>query len=364
MEDMEMQSKRQANFELLRIVAMMMIIALHYLNKSDLILLYTQERSAVNYATHFVEAFCIVAVNCYVLLSGYFLAESAWKPGRVVSLVAQILFYSVLIPVILVCAGVISFGELSVYNWLTYVLPVETEHYWFGTAYLVMYALAPFLAAGAKAVEKKTLQFGIAFLVIFFSMWKSLLPAKLATDRYGYDYGWFLCLFLIAVYLRLYGCPKLEKKKNAVLLYAGMSLGIFLLTALSGVLAQVFAPFSYYMDMPDTYNHILCLLGSVGFFMVFKNMKPWEGKTADWVRRLSPYTFGVYLVHEHELVRYRWLEWLHVDGVWGSWMFIPHMIVCVLLIYAVGTGVDFVRTWLFGKIGRHITPPGAKRKTL
>ena len=93
-------------------------------------------------------------------------------------------------------------------------------------------------------------------------------------------------------------------------------------------------------------------------------MKPWEGKTADWVRRLSPYTFGVYLVHEHELVRYRWLEWLHVDGVWGSWMFIPHMIVCVLLIYAVGTGVDFVRTWLFGKIGRHITPPGAKRKTL
>ena len=171
MEDMEMQSKRQANFELLRIVAMMMIIALHYLNKSDLILLYTQERSAVNYATHFVEAFCIVAVNCYVLLSGYFLAESAWKPGRVVSLVAQILFYSVLIPVILICAGVISFGELSVYNWLTYVLPVETEHYWFGTAYLVMYALAPFLAAGAKAVEKKTLQFGIAFLVIFFSMW-------------------------------------------------------------------------------------------------------------------------------------------------------------------------------------------------
>lgn len=44
-----MQGKRQANFELLRIVAMLMIIALHYLNKSDLILLYTEEHSAVNY---------------------------------------------------------------------------------------------------------------------------------------------------------------------------------------------------------------------------------------------------------------------------------------------------------------------------
>ncbi len=349
-----MKPKRQANFELLRIVAMMMIIVLHYLNKSDLILLYTQERSMVNYATHMIEAFCIVAVNCYVLLSGYFLAESAWKPGRVVSLVAQILFYSLLIPVVLICVGIVSPGELSVYSWLNFALPVETEHYWFGTAYLVMYALAPVLAAGAKAVEKKTLQVSIVFLVFFFSIWKSLVPAKLATDRYGYEYGWFLCLFLIAVYLRLYGCPKLEKKRNAVFLYIGMSLGIFLLTALSGVLAQALAPFSYYMDMPDTYNHILCLLGSVGFFMIFKNMKPWEGKTADWVRRLAPYTFGVYLLHEHELVRYRWLEWLRVDTVWGSWMFIPHMIGCVVLVYAAGTGVDCVRGWIFGRIERRV----------
>lgn len=31
-----MQAKRQANFELLRIVAMLMIIVLHYLNKSEI----------------------------------------------------------------------------------------------------------------------------------------------------------------------------------------------------------------------------------------------------------------------------------------------------------------------------------------
>ena len=83
-----MKAKRQANFELLRIVAMMMIIVLHYLNKGDLLAAYTTDRSAVNYAAHLTEAFCIVAVNCYVLLGGYFLVESVWKPGRVVSLAA------------------------------------------------------------------------------------------------------------------------------------------------------------------------------------------------------------------------------------------------------------------------------------
>ena len=178
-----MRAKRQANFELLRIVAMLMIIVLHYLNKGGLLVDYTSDRTGVNYAAHLAEAFCIVAVNCYVLLSGYFLVESAWKPERVVSLAGQILFYSLLIPVVLCGAGVVPAGALSVYDWLNYVLPVETEHYWFATAYLLMYVFAPFLAAGVKKLEKRTLQIIIVMLVCYFSLWKSVVPVTLATDR-------------------------------------------------------------------------------------------------------------------------------------------------------------------------------------
>lgn len=342
-----MKAKRQANFELLRIVAMMMIIVLHYLNKGEMLTAYATDRSAVNYAAHLTEAFCIVAVNCYVLLSGYFLVESAWKPGRVVSLAAQILFYSVLIPVILICAGVISAGELSVYDWLNFVLPVETEHYWFATAYLVMYVLAPFLAEGARRVEKRTLQVVIGILVLYFSVWKSVLPVRLATDRYGYDFGWFVCLFLIAAYIRLYGLPKLERRRNAVLLYVGMCLGIFLLTAGVAAAAGKVAALEYYTDMPTTYDHILCLAGAIGLFMVCKDTRLPEGRLTAVIRGLAPYTFGVYLVHEHLLVRYEWMQWLGVDNVRGSWLFVPHMIGCVLVVYVTGTAADFVRERIF-----------------
>lgn len=342
-----MRSKRQANYELLRIVAMLMIITLHYLNKGNIATAYTSDRSAVNYVAHFIQSFCIVAVNAYVLLSGYFLAESSWRPGRVLSVVAQVLFYSVLIPVTLGIAGVISLGDLSVYDWLTYIWPIETEHYWFATAYLVMYLFAPFLAAGARAVGKRTLQIVICVLLLYFSVWKSLIPVVFATDRQGYDYGWFLCLFLIAAYIRLYGCPVLEKKRNAVLLYVCMGVCIFLLTAVSGVLARTMETFGYYMDATTSYNHILCLAGSVGFFMMFKDMQPWEGRAADLAVRLAPYTFGVYLLHEHILVRYEWMRWLRVEEVQGSFLFIPHMLGCVLLVYAAGTAVDYVRAGIF-----------------
>lgn len=353
-----MKAKRQANFELLRIVAMMMIIVLHYLNKGDLLAAYTTDRSAVNCAAHLTEAFCIVAVNCYVLLGGYFLVESVWKPGRVVSLAAQILFYSVLIPVVLICAGVVSAQELSVYDWLGFVLPVETEHYWFATAYLVMYAFAPFLAEGVRRVEKRTLQIVIGILVLYFSVWKSVLPVRLATDRYGYDFGWFLCLFLIAAYIRLYGLPKLERRRNAVLLYVGMSLGIFLLTAAAAVAAGKVTALEYYMDMPTTYNHILCFAGAIGLFMICKDTRLPEGRAAAVIRGLAPYTFGVYLVHEHLLVRYAWMQWLGVDYVRGSWLFVPHMTGCVLLIYATGTAVDYVRQKLFDGVRKRFRANG------
>lgn len=342
-----MQSKRQANFELLRIVAMLMIIVLHYLNKGNIIMGYMTDSSAEINTGRFIEAFCIVSVNCYVLISGYFLVESAWKPERIVTLAAQVLFYSVLIPIVLACIGVISFGDLSIYDWLNFVLPIEAEHYWFATAYLLMYVFAPLLAAGIRTVEKRTLQIVILVLVFYFSVWKSVLPVVIATDKYGYEYGWFLCLFLIAAYIRLYGCPVLERKTNALLLYVGMGIGIFLLSVVSGGLAETIKTFAYYTGMPATYNHIFCLLGSVGLFMVFKNMKPWEGRAASMIVKLSPYTFGVYLLHEHILVRSEWMLWLGIEHVWGSFLFIPHMIGCVLIVYAVGTVVDYVRARIF-----------------
>lgn len=344
-----MQSKRQANFELLRIVAMLMIIALHYLNKANFTTAYAKDPSVVNYAALLIDAFCAVAVNCYVLLSGYFLVESAWKPKRIVSLVAQVLFYSILvsIPFMLTHYGGLSFSGLSIYDWLQFVLPIETEHYWFATAYLIMYAFAPLLAAGVRAVEKCTLQIVIVVLVFYFCVWKSIIPVVFATDRYGYEFGWFLFLFLIAAYIRLYGCPALDKKKNAAMLYVCMGLCMFILSVVSGRLAQTIKAFANYMMAPTNYNHILCLFASVGLFMLFKNMKPWEGRIAEIIRRLAPYTFGVYLLHEHILVRYEWIQWLGVKRVRGSLLFVPHMIVCIVLVYAVGTAVDFVRAQLF-----------------
>lgn len=344
-----MSRKRQANFELLRVAAMFMIIILHYLVKGGIAVPvpFEADENPVAVLAWLIEAFCIVAVNCYVLISGYFLVESAWKPGRVASLLVQVLFYALLTPVVFLLTRVESAAGMGFYDWINCALPIETEHYWFATAYLMMYLFAPLLAAGIRQMEKRQLQIVMGLLLCFFSLGKTIFPVSLVTDRKGYDFGWFLCLFVAAGYLRRFGIPWLEKRSHALTAYVISCLAVWGLAMVSNRLGSRIDAFSYYADMPYTYNHVLCFTGAVSLFYVFKTMRIREGRFAWAVRKLAPYTFGVYLLHEHSLVRWEWMKWLGVEKVAGSFLFVPHMIGCVLLVYVVGTAVDAARAWVF-----------------
>ena len=348
-----MGAKRQANFELLRIIAMVMIITLHYLGKGGILMPYGENASLLNHAAWLIEAFCIVSVNCYILISGYFLVESEWKPKRIVSLVAQVLFYSIMIPVVMLCLGMISGSELSIYDWLNFIFPIQNGHYWFATHYVLFYLFVPVLAAGVQKLEKRTLQMVIIVLLLFFSVGKTLIPFHLVTDTDGYHYGWFLCLFLVAAYIRKYGISWLEKGKRGLCLYVSMCIFIWAVSALCGVAERKTGALSHYVDMPYTYNYFFVFIGSVGLFYMFRNLHIREGKVADVIRKLAPYTFGIYLLHVHNLVIDKIMYyWLGAEKVQGKWLFIPHMIMCVVIVYIVGTVVDFVRAYLFAWVGQ------------
>ena len=68
--------KRLVNFELLRIVAMMMVIALHYISRGLAVEKLSVDNSLSNCLWWLILAVCNVAVNAYVLISGYFLVDS------------------------------------------------------------------------------------------------------------------------------------------------------------------------------------------------------------------------------------------------------------------------------------------------
>lgn len=352
--------KRQANFEILRVVAMAMIVTLHFLQRGGILVPLYEEINIVNTTGWLIKSFCIVAANCYVLIAGYFLVGVEWKCKKLFALVAQILFYSILIPVVCMLFGIGDVRAWSIYEWITAVLPLQMEHYWFATAYVLMFVLSPVLSAGIKQLSKRQLELIIGILFVYFCVFKSIIPILLATDNYGYDYPWFICLFLIAAYIRLYADKEegvqigkyrlFTSAKAGAVGYLVCALVIFAASVLLGVITARIGKFDYYMNMVFSYNHILTLSASVSFFYLFLHWKPRDNRAVNFLSKIAPYTFGVYLIHENVAIRDLWTGWFGVEKVNDSLLFVPYMLLVIVCLFVVCMVVDAVRARIFKKI--------------
>ena len=346
------QTKRQSNFELLRIIAMLMVIALHYLTKGEVALKLSADGSLSNHAFNLLRDLAMVAVNVYVLISGYFLVESSWRVGKIVYLVCQVLFYSILTPLAVIgistlCGGDLSWSGLSLSDKLSIFLPIEYEHYWFATAYVGMYIFAPVLAQGVKRLSQKELGLVIVAALVYFALPKSLNPYEIPTDDYGYGYGWFMVLFLIAAYIRLYGIRLFDSAKKGFLWYLGGVLVTFAIKAAYGYMARNYGHFEYSMDMTNAYNYLGVLFSSVALFCAFVHVELKDNAASRLVCTIAPLTFGVYLLHENVILRLKWPFYLGVDKVTGFWGQLLHMLASVLIVFTVGIIIDYIRKKIF-----------------
>lgn len=340
--------KRMANMEALRIVAMMMVVLLHYLSKGEYLLPLAGEMTTNGYVAWLLEAFAVVAVNVYMLLSGYFLVESKFRVGRLVELLFQVLFYSVLVPVVMIVCGVLQPETVTIYQILQYIFPTQMLHYWFATVYVLMYVFAPILSAGIKAVTKKQLQMTIVLLIAILSISKSVLPVKLELDNLGYDAIWFMCVFLVAAYIRLYGIPFFASARKSIICYVLGVLGVYVIAfCVRGFYLRT-DHLDRFIDATYSYNHIIVLFASLALFYACYYFKlSSESTMGRLICAVAPYTFGVYLLHEQIEVRYLWPKWLGANPQAPVYVMLLQTACSVLIVFVVGIVVDYLRSLLF-----------------
>ena len=358
---------RQANFELLRIIAMFMVVILHWNTNSGLLLDVGSPVTGAGVWSLVTESVCIVAVNVYVLISGYFLSSCTFSFRRVAQVLVQTLFYTVLIPPVLALVGVLSWSKvLNPYHIWNSIFPVQSGHYWFVSAYVVLCLLSPFFNAGLETLSPKRMQQLLAALLLFFCIGKSFSPLQFALDRFGYDLGWFAVLYLTGGYLKKYGMPRLDSFPKNIALYAGCTLGTFLLELLLLPLAGRLTGLTYYASVPFHYNALFAYLAAVGLFGAFAVLKVKEGRFADRVRFWSPAVFGVYLIHQQTDIAQRWFAWVNaLTGRLGDfWNIVPGetgvtagrmllvLLVQSVIVFAVCIGIERLRLCVFDRIGK------------
>ncbi len=349
------RTNRMANIELLRIVAMLMVIMLHYLGKGEFCPTISPYMDLQGYVAWTLKILSIVAVNLYVLISGYFLVENNFKVSKVFRLIIQTLFYSLFGTILCHILGIIDISEINFpFEWVTILFPVQCNNWWFVSTYILFYAFSPILAAGVKVLTKKQLQAVIGVILFFLCIEKSMLPIVTKLSSNGYSIEWFLCLFLVAAYIRLYGIEWLKKPVYSLVLYFGGVTLAFIEELLLFVFNEKTGWVSHLIGVTySNYNHITVFMASVGLFCFFLyNVKVKEGTISKIICAIAPYTLGVYLLHEHLYIRYEWVKWFSVDEQQNVLIFILFAVVAVISVFSVGIIVDYLRNKLFVWCGR------------
>ena len=208
---------RKSNFELLRIVAMLMIVLLHanYFSigapsQEDIDL-----KPIASFWRILTEQLCIIGVNVFVLISGWF----GIKPNTkgFCSLLYQVLFWGAIITI-----GGIAFNTNIPFN-LTARVFWFGSYYWFIISYIGLYVLSPILNSFIKTSSAKLY---ITVLICFFAT-EFIYGWIIASDSYsdGYSIISFIGLYLLANFIRLHSKKLLNiKPLYYVVLYLIMTL--------------------------------------------------------------------------------------------------------------------------------------------
>ena len=349
---MKKKKVRQANMELLRMVAMVGITLLHILYWSDAILLEDNAVTGLRMAGSVLESLCVPMVAVYVMISGYYDTCEEFRTGRIVRLLLEVWFYSAGIHAALLLGGRIPRGE-SIWELARYLFPVSMKHYWFVTAFVGMELLAPLLAAAVERVTKDTLKKILIGLLLYESIPKTILPFQLTADQQGYDFGFFVLVFLLAAWLRKYGAPTwLQTTGRRAALYLGSCAVIALVQIGAAILHSRTGSFSYLMNAPFHYNYLFALSASVGLFLWFQKLSVPEGRCADRIRKAAPLSFGVYLIQCHADLLPGWPQYLAgLTGVSAestpAAVFFLFAVGSALLVYILCSAVDALRRILF-----------------
>lgn len=149
---MQNLNKRQANVELLRIIAMVMIVAHHFSVHGEFDLETVNSKNAI--IVGILACGGKIGVNIFFLIMGYFSFQMKFKPQKFIQLIGIITFYSVTIYIICVLIGCVEFRKKEM---LYAVFPfLIGGGYWFTTTYLQLYLLSPLLKSAIEKVNKNT----------------------------------------------------------------------------------------------------------------------------------------------------------------------------------------------------------------
>lgn len=324
---------RQSNIELLRVISMFMVLLGHYYvisGFSDIDII------SFNWiGMQFLGAWSKVAVDIFVIITGYFMVDQTIRWQKILKLLSCTYFWGIIVLVFAFCLG-LSIKTDYIYKTLFPLTPLN----WFARSYLLLYISIPLFNRIIDKLTKQQLRFVLLGLVTLLYLIPTLISTFISGGGYLTSYFTFGTMYMIGAYIRKYGDVKTDK----------ISIGIGIISTILILGSILWNDFHYsdglyVMYLAHKGNSIVGLLSAIGIFTIFKNLKV---KYNNKINVIASTTFAVYLIHNNPLIsEWLWNRVVQANVYFNTSYFIVHMIGIAGMIFLICSILEFLRLNIF-----------------
>lgn len=329
------KKERFSNLELLRIVAMLFIIAHHFVVNSTV--LSDVERVGITQPN---SIFLLLwgmwgktAINSFILISGWFLCTSRLSWQKIFKLWFQIKFYALLFWWLFLMTDYIAFSFSDLKRICLGLLSGVNNG--FSASFMAFYLFVPFYNRLIRCLNQKSHGFLIIALLFYFTLASTFLFARSMNEPF-----WYMTLYFLAAYLRLYPTKWSESKNVARgLLVSGFLLGLCSVCVLVCRTGDIWTSYHFVTDS----NKLIALWVGLSAFLLAKNSQSFVSRRINW---WAAGCFGVLLIHANSdaMRQWLWVDLLDVPGLYTLplYQLIIISFITPVVIYAVAASVDFL----------------------
>ncbi|NEG54847.1 acyltransferase family protein [Bifidobacterium platyrrhinorum] len=340
--DRSLKRQRRSGIELLRIIAMYLIVVHHMVIHNSFDFMAQPDSFRKVFLGLFEYLPGKIGIALFFIASAWFLSvgnqtlEKSCK--KIWVLERELLFWSL---AGLVLRLVATPMQMNIMDFVSAVFPVATQLWWYATSYVLFLLFLPFLMSGLKSLGSLRHKRLIFCMV---AVWGVLYLIPGAALNIGLDLTGFIYIYVLITYHRWYMRPMKTKTVWLIFILSALLLLFWNVTLELLYVGQSWDLYGVLFLVVDREWSLPVLIFSFSMFLLFERLQL-QSRVINYIATL---TFGVYLITDHPFVRdLLWKKIFDFNKYYYLNYPVVRMLAIVVVVYCCAAVLELIRKSIF-----------------
>lgn len=352
------KNERKSEIELLKIIAMILIVISHiaqtygsphvalHLKSGYFININSATKNINDLITIFFKYFGAIGNDIFFIVSAWFLLDSKKCKAKKIF---QIVIDTWLISIIILALFIIFYpNNISKSNILKGILPITTQSNWYITCYILFYLIHMGLnIIIGKINQKQHLSFNILLIVLY-----GIICTLDSDVLYFTHITEFIMIYLIVAYAKKYMNNTISNQKTNKKILIISTISLIALILITNILGLKVSFLHNKMTHWAKGNNPLIILIAFSLFNIFRS-KNFVNKT---INKWSSMTLLIYVLHENVIFRtyLRPYIFVFIKDTFGYKYIVLWIIAISIILFLISSLIGLIYTKTIQKITRKI----------